>query len=95
MKSILKNIGYFLFELGVSIFTRTVFSKEIRDELNALVEQLASENLTAKQKYNRAKKFLDDSAKQIREYVPDVAKNIAIEAAVAKVKDQKKKLLGS
>ena len=95
MKSVLKSIGYFLFELGVSIFTRTIFGKEIRDELDKLVEELASEKLTAKQKYNRAKKFLDDSAKQIKADVPDVAKNIAIEAAVAKVKEQKKKLLGS
>ena len=95
MKSILKSIGYFLFELGVSIFTRTVFGKEIRDDLEKLVEELASEELTAKKKYNRAKKFLDDSAKQIKADIPDVAKNMAIEAAVAKVKDQKKRLLGS
>lgn len=93
MKPILKRLGYFLFELGVSIFARTVFGKEVRDGLDKLVNELASEELTTKQKYNRAKKFMDESTKQLEADIPDIAKNMVIEAAVAKIKDQKKRLL--
>lgn len=90
MKKILFKIGYFLFELGVAIVISLVFSDEGRKSLEQLIKDLDGDSeLSARQKYNRAKKFLDE----IADDVPEVAKNIAIEAIVAKVTNKGQKLL--
>lgn len=82
MKKILFKVAFFLFEIGVAIIINLVFGKESRKALEKLVEDLDWDSeLSSTQKYNRAKKFLDN----LREDAPDVIKNIAIEAIVAKV----------
>lgn len=85
IKRILVGIGFFLLELGANILIQMVFGKENRKELEQLVKDLSFDNeLTAKQKYNRAKKFLDG----VKDDAPDVIKNLAIEAVVSKVTDK-------
>lgn len=90
MKKILFKVGYFLFELGSAIVISLLFSDEGRRDLEELIKDLEKDSgLTARQKYNRAKKFLDDIAGD----VPEVAKNIAIETIVAKVTKKGQSLL--
>lgn len=85
VKKILVGIGFFLLELGANILIQLVFGKQSRKELEKLVKDLSFDNdLTAKQKYNRAKKFLDG----VKDDAPDVIKNLAIEAVVSKVTDK-------
>lgn len=90
MKSILKQLGYFLFELGVGLLTRDAFKSEVRANLDKLVEELSdASELTSRQKHNRAKKLLDDANKD----VPDFVKNVIIEASVGKLTKHKRKLI--
>ena len=89
-KQVLIKIGFFLFELGAQVLIQVIFGKENRERFELLVRELAADSeLTAKQKYNRAKKFLDE----VKEDVPDTLKNMAIEAVVAKVTDKADKAL--
>lgn len=88
-KSFLVKLGFFLFELGSNVLIKIMLGSEITKELESLVEELQSENLSSKQKYNRAKKFLD----QATDDLPDLAKNIAIETVVSKIAGKSDKMI--
>lgn len=86
-KKFLIQLGFFLFELGIGIFARSVLGKDGTNRLTNFVEELETEDyagLTGKQKYNRVKKLVDEIAGDI----PDNAKNMVIEASVAKLKKE-------
>lgn len=84
-QKILVKIGFFLFEFGIQVLIQTLFGKENRQRLEAVINALSKDGeLTAKQKYNRAKKFIDE----LDEDLPDTIKNLAIEAVVAKINDK-------
>ena len=88
-KSILMKLGFFLFELGSNVLIKIMLGSEVTKELERLVEQLQSEDLTSKQKYNRAKKFLDSAT----DGLPDLAKNVAIETVVSKIAGKSEKIM--
>jgi len=88
-KTILTKIGFFLFEFGINLLIKLFLGSDLTKDLEKLIEQLENEELTSKQKYNRAKKFLD----QAIEDAPDIAKNLAIESIVAKIPGKSEKFL--
>lgn len=89
-KKMLTKLGFFLLELGAQMLIQIFFGKENRKKLETVVGELALDSdLTSKQKYNRAKKFLDD----ISEDVPETLKNLAIEAVVSKMTEKASKVI--
>lgn len=86
----LTKFGFFLLELGAQMLIQIFFGKENRKKLETIVGELALDStLTSKQKYNRAKKFLDD----ITDDVPETLKNLAIEAVVSKMTEKASKVI--
>ena len=84
MWSILKvRLGIKLFQFGANILIQRIFGRNVNRHLESVVKKLSlDDTLTGKQKYNRAKKFLDE----VNEDAPDTLKNLAIEIMVSKVR---------
>lgn len=79
----LTKVGFFLLSKGAQMLLKRFFGKEIQKHLEALIIDLSTDDtLTGKQKYNRAKKFLDATSVDM----PEPMKNLIIEALVSKVK---------
>lgn len=76
------KIYFFLFKWAADRIISYVFGKEVYRKLEGVVARLAVDlELTAQQRHNRARKFLDEVAPN----VPTVMKNLAIEAVLARI----------
>lgn len=91
MKSVLVKLGWLLFEIGTSIVIRVIFDSQTKKQVESIVSKLESSTMDGKEKYKVVKEYID----QLKGDAPEVAKNILIEAAVAKLDGQKIKLANS